>query len=479
MSIRSVMAAAATAVLTMGTCAMGLVATPSSVNALDNNLALTPQMGFNNWNSTQCTSTFNEKMIEDIADLFVSSGLKAAGYEYVNLDDCWALPTRDANGNLVPDPVRFPDGIKAVADYVHSKGLKFGLYSSAGTKTCNYSAGFPGSLGHEQQDADQWASWGVDYLKYDNCNNDGTSAEQRYTTMRDALLATGRPILYSICEWGESQPWTWAGSVGNSWRTTLDVTDNYSSVLSIYQANIQLGQYAGPGHWNDPDMLEIGNGEMTDVEYRSQFSLWSMMSAPLIIRTDIREATPATMDILSNSEVIAVDQDPLGVQGTEISSANGLHVITKPLENGDRAVALFNETDAAATISTTASAVGLPRSSGYAVEDLWAGTSAESAGGISAVVPPHGTTMLRVRAGGGWQSLPPAVHTGIGYPALFADAPPLVEAGVTTAVTTVTGNDGAQPARDGDVELTGPAGWTVRATSPTGFGRLDDGQELS
>jgi len=457
---------------------VGLGTAPAA-DALDNGLALTPQMGFDNWNATQCTSTFNEAMIESIADLFVSSGLKAAGYEYVNLDDCWALPARDANGNLVPDPVRFPDGIKAVADYVHSKGLKFGLYSSAGTKTCNGQSGFPGSLGYEQQDAEQWASWGVDYLKYDNCNNDGTSAEQRYTTMRDALLATGRPILYSICEWGESQPWTWAGSVGNSWRTTLDVTDNYSSVLSIYQANIQLGQYAGPGQWNDPDMLEIGNGGMTDIEYRSQFSLWSMMAAPLIIGSDIRTATPATMAILSDSDVIAVDQDPLGVQGTQISSVNGLDVITKPLANGDRAVALFNEGDAAATISTTASAVGLPKAAGYSIKDLWAGTSTESAGRISAVVPPHGTAMFTVHAGGSWQTLPPAVHTGIDYPALYAGAPPLVEAGVTTTVTTVTGNDGALPASAGNVSLTGPAGWTVQAESPTGFPALPGGRQQS
>jgi alpha-galactosidase len=399
MSFRLLLAAAA-ALLTLGTCTAVLVTT-SDAGGLDNNLALTPQMGFNNWNATQCTTAFNEAMVEDIADLFVSSGLKDAGYEYVNLDDCWALPDRDAGGNLVPDPARFPNGIKAVADYVHAKGLKFGLYSSAGTKTCNSASGFPGSLGHERQDAELWASWGVDYLKYDNCNNDGSSAERRYTTMRDALMAAGRPILYSLCEWGRSRPWTWAAPVGNSWRTTLDVTDDYSSMVSIYKANIQLGRYAGTGHWNDPDMLEIGNGGMTDTEYRSQFSLWSMMAAPLIIGADIRKATPATMSILSDSDVIAVDQDILGVQGTEISSANGLHVISKPLTNGERAVALFNENDAAATISTTASAVGLPKAPGYAIKDLWAGTSAESAGRISAVVPPHGTAMFRVHTGGG------------------------------------------------------------------------------
>jgi len=368
--------------------------------AVDNGLARTPQMGFNNWNSTGCGSQFNEAMVEGIADLFVSEGLKSAGYQYVNLDDCWALPNRDASGNLVPDPARFPNGIKAVADYVHSKGLKFGLYSSAGTMTCN-SAGFPGGLGHEQQDANLWASWGVDYLKYDNCNNQGVDAQARYKAMGDALKATGRPILYSICEWGSNQPWNWAPAIGNSWRTTGDISDNWGSMLGNAHQNQQLASYAAPGAWNDPDMLEVGNGGMTDTEYRTHFSLWSEMAAPLLIGSDIRSASTATLTILKNTDVIAVDQDSLGKQGTVVSSSGGLVVMAKPLANGDRAVTLTNENGSAATVSTTASAVGMPSASSYRLSNLWTKEISSTSGAISASVPGHGTVMYRVSVGSG------------------------------------------------------------------------------
>src|SRR3954454_14933503 len=223
--------------------------------ALADGLALTPPMGFNNWNSTHCRAEFNESMVKGIADIFVARGLKDAGYRYVNLDDCWALPQRGADGNLVPDPVRFPNGIKAVADYIHGKGLKIGIYTSAGTKTCNKDGGFPGGLGHETADANLFASWGIDYLKYDNCNNGGVDAKQRYRTMRDALKATGRPIVFSLCEWGQNKPWEWASDVGNLWRTTGDISDSWTKTVSILHANEKLAQYAGPGHWNDPDMF--------------------------------------------------------------------------------------------------------------------------------------------------------------------------------------------------------------------------------
>ncbi|AHH94654.1 glycoside hydrolase family 27 protein, partial [Kutzneria albida] len=380
---------AALAALTALTAPAVATAAPS-----DNGLARTPQMGFNNWNLTHCGAQFTEGFVKGIADTLVSSGLKEAGYTYVNLDDCWAESSRDSLGNLVPNRTRFPNGIKAVADYVHGKGLKFGLYSSAGTKTCN-AAGFPGGLGHEKADAKLWASWGVDYLKYDNCNNQGVDAKQRYTAMRDALAATGRPILYSICEWGQNQPWTWAAGVGNSWRTTGDINDSYAKMLSIYKKNITLGKYAGPGHWNDPDMLEVGNGKMTDTEYRSHFSLWAMMSAPLLIGSDIRKASSATLAILRNTEVIALDQDAKGVQGNEISSAGGLHVVRKPLADGDIAVALFNETDSTARISTSLSAIGAGSGS-HQLKDLWSKASSTTSGTISASVPAHGTVVYRV-----------------------------------------------------------------------------------
>ena len=388
---RTVLTAVAAVVALVGSGVLGAV----PALALDNGLARTPQMGFNNWNLTQCGSQFNEAFVEGIADTLVSTGLKDAGYRYVNLDDCWAQSSRDSKGNLVPDKDRFPHGIKAVADYVHSKGLKFGLYTSAGTKTCN-KAGFPGALGHEKQDAALWASWGVDYLKYDNCNNQGQDAKKRYTAMRDALAATGRPILYSICEWGQNQPWTWAALVGNSWRTTGDINDSYSKMLSIYKANIKLGRYAGPGHWNDPDMLEVGNGKMSDTEYRSHFTLWAMMAAPLLIGSDIRKASSATLTILRNADVIALDQDAKGVQGNEISSSNGLHVIRKPLADGDIAVALFNETGTTAKISTTLSAIGASAGT-HSLTDLWSKAKSSTTGTISALVPAHGTVVFRVR----------------------------------------------------------------------------------
>ncbi|MET7286955.1 NPCBM/NEW2 domain-containing protein [Streptomyces sp. NPDC005573] len=432
--------------------------------------ALTPPMGFNNWNSTHCRAEFNEDMVKGIADLFVSEGLKDAGYQYVNLDDCWALPQRDADGELVPDPARFPHGIAAVADYVHSKGLKLGIYTSAGTKTCD-TVGFPGALGHEVSDARQFADWGVDYLKYDNCNNQGVDARQRYRTMRDALQATGRPIVLSICEWGENKPWEWASGVGQLWRTTGDISDNWGSMLSILKQNLPLAPYAGPGHWNDPDMLEVGNGGMTDTEYRSHFSLWAVMAAPLLIGTDLRTASAATVDILGNKEVIAVDQDPLGRQGTVVSSEGGRWVVAKEMSDGSRAVALFNESGTAQRIATSATAVGLPRASAYTQRDLWQHRSTNTAGTIAATVPAHGTVLLRVSADGRWAEHPPAVETGLTEaPFIEQDTP----ATLTTAVTDL----GRTPARAVSATLTGPEGWTVRALSPATAAALPTGASL-
>ncbi|MGY6018926.1 NPCBM/NEW2 domain-containing protein [Streptomyces spinosirectus] len=458
-------------------CAAGLgapaVAAPGAepaAPALADGLALTPPMGFNNWNSTHCRAEFNESMVKGIADLFVEKGLKDAGYQYVNLDDCWALPNRNADGKLVPDPVRFPDGIKAVADYVHSKGLKLGIYTSAGTKTCN-SAGFPGALGHEYSDAQQFADWGVDYLKYDNCNNQGVDAKQRYTTMRDALKATGRPIVYSICEWGENKPWEWASGVGHSWRTTGDISDSWGSMLGILKQNLPLAPYAGPGHWNDPDMLEVGNGGMTDTEYRSHFSMWSVMAAPLLIGSDLRTASQATFDILDNKEVIAVDQDPLGKQGTVVSSEGGRWVVAKEMKDGSRAVALFNESGAAQRIATTAASVGLPQAPAYTLRDLWRHKSYNTAGTISATVPAHGTVLVRVSADRAWATHPPAVELGV-------DGSPLMVAGTPTTLTSAVTDLGRTPAEHVSVRMTGPAGWTVRATSRATSAAVPTGRSL-
>ncbi|KAK3268672.1 alpha-galactosidase, variant 2, partial [Cymbomonas tetramitiformis] len=284
-------------------------------SALDNGLGRTPQMGFNTWNHFGCN--INENLIRATADRLVALGLRDAGYKYVNLDDCWQV-SRDAEGRIVEDPTAFPSGLKSLSDYVHSKGLLFGLYSDAGLKTCG---GRPGSLGYELLDAQQYAKWGVDYLKYDNCNTDGTPPEKRYPVMRDALNATGRPIFFSMCEWGVDDPAKWAQEVGNSWRTTGDITDTFASMVSRADLTERLWRAAGPGGWNDPDMLEVGNGLMSHEEYKTHFSLWALMKAPLLIGCDLLSITNETLEILSNKEVIAVNQDALGVQGRKVAKA--------------------------------------------------------------------------------------------------------------------------------------------------------------
>jgi len=284
------------------------------VLALDNGLGRTPQMGWNSWNHFGCG--INENLIRSTISTLSKSGLAAAGYKYVNMDDCWA-GFRDSDGNIHPDNSSFPNGIKPLADYAHSLGLFFGLYSDAGTETC---AGRPGSLNYESKDAQSYASWGVDYLKYDNCNNQNIPPRTRYPIMRDALLATKRPIFYSLCEWGDDNPATWGAAVANSWRTTGDISDSWSSMTSRIDLNDQWWSYAAPGGWNDPDMLEVGNGGMTNTEYTSHFSLWALSKAPLLIGCDITKMTTETLDILTNSEVIAVSQDPLGKQGHKVAS---------------------------------------------------------------------------------------------------------------------------------------------------------------
>jgi alpha-galactosidase len=377
-------------------------------HALGNGLALTPQMGFNDWNAYGCN--VSESLIKSTALAMHNNGMQAAGYQYVNIDDCWMTSTRNGAGQLVPDPNKFPDGISGTAAYVHSLGLKLGIYEDAGTNTC---AGYPGSLGHETTDANSFASWGVDYLKYDNCNNTGVAAQTRYTAMRDALAATGRPILFSLCNWGQESVWTWGANVGNSWRTTGDINASFGSMLGIFHSNVGLASFAGPGHWNDPDMLEIGNG-MSATEDRSEFSLWAEMAAPLISGTNLASASSTTLSILTNKNIIAIDQDSLGKQGSEVSSSNGLDVLAKPLANGDVAVALFNETGSTSTISTTAGAIGKTGASSYTLTDQWTGATSTTSSTISASVPAHGTVVYRVAggssSGGGGGSGSGALH---------------------------------------------------------------------
>jgi alpha-galactosidase len=363
-----------------------------------NGLALTPPMGWNSWNHFACN--VDETVIRATADAMVASGMRDAGYAYVVIDDCWQGP-RDARGFITADPRRFPAGMRALADYVHARGLRFGLYSDAGRATCG---GRPGSQGHEFQDAATYAEWGVDYLKYDWCATGTRDAEEAYALMADALRATGRPIVLSICEWGTSRPWLWAARIGNLWRTTGDIYDHWDgndhwmhSVLDIVDANEPLWPFAGPGHWNDPDMLEVGNGGMTTGEYRAHFSLWAMMAAPLIAGNDIAHMDAATRAILANREAIAVDQDPLGVQGRRVWRDGGREVWVKSLAGGGRALLLLNRGAAPATIEARWDQLDLPPALAAHVRDLWAHRDlVDARGGIAATVPPHDVVMLRL-----------------------------------------------------------------------------------
>jgi alpha-galactosidase len=382
-----------------------VVAMPAQARAWDNGLAKTPPMGWNSWNKFGCN--VSEELIKSAADAMASNGMKDAGYEYIVIDDCWQV-SRDAEGNIVADATKFPSGIKALADYVHSKGLKFGIYSDAGAKTC---AGRPGSQGHEYQDARTYASWGVDYLKYDWCNTGTRNAIEAYTTMRNALAATGHPIVFSICEWGTAKPWLWAGEVGNLWRTTGDISDRWegrikwpdgsccsNGVLDILDQQVGIESYAGPGHWNDPDMLEVGNGGMTMTEYRAHFSLWCLLAAPLMAGNDVRNMTPAIKAILTNKEVIAVDQDPLGKEGTRVWKDGDREVWAKQLKGGSRAVILLNRGAAEAQISADWEPLGYPEHLTAAVRDLWAHRDLGNfTGRYSASVPAHGVVMVSVK----------------------------------------------------------------------------------
>jgi alpha-galactosidase len=363
-----------------------------------NGLALTPPMGWNTWNRFGCT--INETLIRQAADAMVSSGMRDAGYVYIVIDDCWQ-GQRDARGDIQPDQERFPSGMKVLGDYIHAKGLKFGIYSDGGTLTCGKR---PGSLGHEYQDALTYASWGVDYLKYDWCSTYTQDARSTYENMSDALRATGRPIVFSICEWGLNKPWLWGQNVGNLWRTTDDIYDHWEgrhsfehSVMDIIDIEAGLESYAGPGHWNDPDMLEVGNGKMTQEEYKSHFSLWAVLAAPLMAGNDLAQMTPETRAILTNREVIAVDQDPLGVQASRVSKQGDFEVWARPLKGGGRAVVLLNRSGSTHTVTVNWDDLHLPSALRMKVRDLWAHRDLPSAQGrFSAEVPSHGVAMVRL-----------------------------------------------------------------------------------
>ena len=358
--------------------------------ALDNGLGRTPQMGWNSWNHFHCS--INQTIIEQTADAFIENGLDKLGYTYVNIDDCWA-GSRDPNNNVVPEPKAFPD-FQGMIDYVHSKGLKFGLYSDAGTKTC---AGRPGSLGYEEIDANTYAKWNVDYLKYDNCNNNNIPSQQRYTAMRDALNKTGHPIFYSLCNGGRDDVATWGSTVGNSWRTTHDISDQWDSMIERADLNNMVAKYSGPGAWNDPDMLEVGNGHMTATEYKTHYTLWSLMKAPLLIGCDLRNIDSESLSILRNSEVIAVNQDKMGIQGTKRKTDGTNEVWAGALEGGAFAVVLLNRGKAASNVTASWSDFGLDPSKEAGVRDLWMRKDLGTMkGSVTAMVTSHGSVMYKI-----------------------------------------------------------------------------------
>ena len=377
--------------------AMAAVTFTATARALDNGLGATPPLGWSTWNTFGCS--ISDALVRQAADTIVSSGMAAAGYQYVNIDDCWSTMARDSSGNLVPDPAKFPNGMKALADYVHSVGLKFGMYAEAGTTTC---AGFPGSLGYETKDANAFASWGVDYLKYDDCgDHQGLTDVQRYTTMRDALLATGRPIFYNLCNWGNETVWSWGASVGNSWRNTSDISANWGSVMNLLDQQVGKESYSGPGGWNDPDMLEVGNSGLTDTESQAHFSLWSLLNAPLIAGNDPRSMTATTRSTLTNAEVLAVDQDWGGKQGYRFRDDGDQEVWVKPMADRTKvAILLLNRGASAATISVSATDAGVGTAGTYSVRDLWThATTQQTSATVSATVPSHGATMVIVTGG--------------------------------------------------------------------------------
>ncbi|PYO92952.1 MAG: alpha-galactosidase [Gemmatimonadetes bacterium] len=347
-------------------------------------------MGWNSWNHFGCD--VSAQLIRETADAITASGMRDAGYQYVVIDDCWQV-ARDRSGRIVADSTRFPGGIKPLADYVHSKGLKFGIYTDAGRRTCQ---GRPGTYGSEELDARTYAEWGVDYVKEDWCNAQGLDAPAQYAKFRDALAKSGRAIVFSICEWGSNQPWKWGPRTGNLWRTTGDIEDSWASMISRVDLNAQYALAEGPGGWNDPDMLEIGNGGMTEDEYRAHFSLWAVMAAPLLAGNDVRTMSAATRDILTNKEVIAVDQDSLGIQGMIVELPGpDLQVWAKPLADSSRAVVLLNRSALQTVITVPWWSLRLKGTA--KVRNVWTHTDVGSFDRqFSATVPAHGAVMVRI-----------------------------------------------------------------------------------
>ena len=382
-----------------GAFALAVLGLGSQVFAHPDSLVLTPPLGWNSWNVFH--ENINENQIKEVADAMVSSGLKDAGYIFLNLDDNWMDTKRDSQGNLQNNPKTFPSGMKALADYVHAKGLKFGLYGDRGKRTCHhYNSNWQsesGSNGHEEQDAKKLAEWGVDYWKYDNCDSDPNTQEKDYTAMSKALRNSGRDIVFSICMWEYKD---WMPKIANLWRTTFDIGPAwisqswYRGVYEIIDANNKYWQIAKPGHWNDPDMLEVGNNGLSYEEQRSQMTMWSIMAAPIMISSDIRKMSNETKELYLNKDMIAINQDSLGVQGHRVSDTQGKQVWTKPLQNGDLAVALLNNNSSTQTVECNFADIGVEGE--VEVRDAWKKKDLGPVSHVSIELPAHGSALLRL-----------------------------------------------------------------------------------
>ncbi|MEV6708975.1 cellulose binding domain-containing protein [Micromonospora wenchangensis] len=460
--------------------------------ALDNGVARTPPMGWNSWNTFGCN--INEALIRQMTDAMVSTGMKDAGYQYVVVDDCWMNPNRDSAGNLQGDPTRFPSGMKALGDYIHARGLKFGIYQAPLDKTCaqyfNSYPGATGSQGREAQDARQFAAWGVDYLKYDWCSPTGTIDDQvrAFAKMRDGLAAAGRPIVLSInsnsihSKTGPQRDW---GDVSNMWRTTEDITNTWNSgqtngypmgIQNILDVTIPLAARAKPGAFNDMDMMEVGRGGMTDTEMRTHFALWALLASPLIAGNDLRNMNAATQTILKNANLIGISQDPLALQATQVSFDGTRRVLAKRLANGDVAVALFNQGTAATTISTTAAAIGLSGNS-FTLRDAWTNTTSTTSSAISASVPGHGTVVYRVSGATGTPTptpttTPPTPTPTSTTPAPTTPPPAAISCQVSYAITSQWPDGFQAEVTIRNTGTTAVNGWSLRWS-------FDNGQQLN
>ena len=445
--------------------------TPTASAGQYPNYAPTPPMGWNDWSYYQCGE--NEQNVLANAHALVTSGLAAKGYTTVTIDDCWMSKTRDSSGNLVADPTTFPDGMAYIGQQLHKLGLKFGIYEDAGTSTCG---GYPGSEGHWQQDADLFAAWGVDYVKLDGCNvptPSGETDEQAYyatySAMSKALLDSGRPMVFSISApayFEGTSAWDsvigWSAQLGNLWREGDDIAlgqesggAKWSSIMDNYGYNVGLADLQSPGRWNDPDFLLAGDSGLSQDEIQSQVSLWSMMAAPLISSTDLTQLSPGALAALGNKDIIAVDQDRLGLQGRIVAQGTGYDVLAKPLADGDRAIALFNSSDSAQTITTTAAAAGFGKGSSYQLRNLVTKAVTQTTGTISADVPPHATVIYRVSSGGS-RTLQPA--TTVTWQDVSTAAEP-------DTYSVSLADHGSAPLSDVRLSVSAPKGWTVTPAS--------------